>query len=168
MASPSPDLDIEAQTNNSTVTWPEINLESPHSANPQLSTSPEPPVQHTSTSQHHYENAARKITDNSRVERGILTSFFGFTSRDLILVPDEKYGDSSDEFWLMYLTEAEKQDKEVTESWKGDTDGILVFVSLTLHLLCIFSLIFKSHVKDWSVLRHRRCLHHRKLSEPIS
>jgi hypothetical protein len=29
----------------------------------------------------------------------------------------------------MYLTEAEKQDKEVTESWKGDTDGILVFVS---------------------------------------
>ena len=29
----------------------------------------------------------------------------------------------------MYLTEAEKQDAEVTESWKGDTDGILVFVS---------------------------------------
>ena len=68
MASPSPDLDIEAQTNNSTETWPEINLESPPSVNPQLSTTPEPPVQHTSTSQHHYENAARKITDNSRVE----------------------------------------------------------------------------------------------------
>ena len=32
----------------------------------------------------------------------------------------------------MYLTEAEKQDKEVTESWKGDTDGILVFVSPAL------------------------------------
>ena len=31
----------------------------------------------------------------------------------------------------MYLTEAEKQDKEVSESWKGDTDGILVFVSLS-------------------------------------
>ena len=29
----------------------------------------------------------------------------------------------------MYLTEAEKQDKEVTDSWKGDTDGILVFIS---------------------------------------
>ncbi len=29
----------------------------------------------------------------------------------------------------MYLTEAEKQDTEVTESWKGDTEGILVFVS---------------------------------------
>jgi hypothetical protein len=31
----------------------------------------------------------------------------------------------------MYLTEAEKQDKDVIESWKGDTDGILVFVSFT-------------------------------------
>jgi hypothetical protein len=28
----------------------------------------------------------------------------------------------------MYITEAEKEDKEVIESWKGDTDGILVFV----------------------------------------
>ncbi|KAF8269075.1 hypothetical protein EI94DRAFT_1443824, partial [Lactarius quietus] len=32
--------------------------------------------------------------------------------------------------WSMYLTEAEKQDTEVTESWKGDTDGILVFTGL--------------------------------------
>ena len=29
----------------------------------------------------------------------------------------------------MYLAESEKRDKEVIESWKGDTDGILVFVS---------------------------------------
>ena len=29
----------------------------------------------------------------------------------------------------MYLTEAEKQDTEATASWKGDTEGILVFVS---------------------------------------
>jgi hypothetical protein len=43
--------------------------------------------------------------------------------------PDENHGDSSDGLWSMYLTEAEKQDAEVTESWKGDTDGILVFVS---------------------------------------
>jgi hypothetical protein len=47
----------------------------------------------------------------------------------------------------MYLTEAEKQDKEVTESWKGDTDGILVFVSPTPPLLCIFSLISKRMLK---------------------
>jgi hypothetical protein len=36
----------------------------------------------------------------------------------------------------MYLTEAEKQDRDVTESWKGDTEGILVFVS-PLHPLYI-------------------------------
>jgi hypothetical protein len=52
-----------------------------------------------------------------------------FTSRILIPVPGEKYGDSSDAVWSMYLTEAEKQDKDVIERWKGDTDGILVFVS---------------------------------------
>ncbi|KAH9043054.1 hypothetical protein EDB85DRAFT_906141 [Lactarius pseudohatsudake] len=60
----------------------------------------------------------------------------------------EKFGDSSDGLWSMYLTEAEKQDKDVTESWKGDAEGILVFT--------------------WSVLGHRRGLHYRKLSEPIS
>ena len=37
----------------------------------------------------------------------------------------------------MYLTEAEKQDKDVIESWKGDTDGILVFVSFTQS--CVYS-----------------------------
>jgi hypothetical protein len=29
----------------------------------------------------------------------------------------------------MYLTEAEKEDKEITEAWKGEADSILVFVS---------------------------------------
>ncbi|KAI9457984.1 hypothetical protein BJY52DRAFT_1170420, partial [Lactarius psammicola] len=43
---------------------------------------------------------------------------------------DENHGDSSDGLWSIYLTEAEKQDNEVTESWKGDTEGILVFTGL--------------------------------------
>ncbi|KAN0137246.1 hypothetical protein V8E53_004956 [Lactarius tabidus] len=43
---------------------------------------------------------------------------------------DENHGDSSDGLWSMYLTEAEKQDKEMIENWKGDTDGILVFTGL--------------------------------------
>ena len=46
----------------------------------------------------------------------------------------------------MYLTEAEKQDKEVSESWKGDTDGILVFVSLAPPHLCICCLKSKSNL----------------------
>ena len=38
----------------------------------------------------------------------------------------------------MYLAESEKRDKEVIESWKGDTDGILVFVS-PLRSICYLS-----------------------------
>jgi hypothetical protein len=65
----------------------------------------------------------------------------------------------------MYLTEAEKQDNEKIESWKGDTGGILVFVSTIPS--CVYSLT-ETHLEDWSVLRHRRHLHHRKLSEPVA
>ncbi|KAF8269069.1 hypothetical protein EI94DRAFT_1575441, partial [Lactarius quietus] len=57
-------------------------------------------------------------------------SYLSFGSSNLILVLDENHGDCSDGLWSMYLTEAEKQDKEVAESWKGDTDGILVFTGL--------------------------------------
>ncbi|KAI0054831.1 hypothetical protein BV25DRAFT_1779329, partial [Artomyces pyxidatus] len=32
--------------------------------------------------------------------------------------------------WSLYLHEAEKYDKELFESWKGDTEGILVFTGL--------------------------------------
>ena len=35
---------------------------------------------------------------------------------------------------MMYLTEAEKEDKEITESWQGNADGILVFVSARLFI----------------------------------
>ncbi|KAH9032926.1 hypothetical protein EDB84DRAFT_113234 [Lactarius hengduanensis] len=31
---------------------------------------------------------------------------------------------------MLYLAEAEKEDKEITENWKGDTEGILVFTGL--------------------------------------
>jgi hypothetical protein len=55
--------------------------------------------------------------------------FYGFTGRNLIRLPGENYGDPSGRLWMMYLTEAEKEDKEITESWKGDAEGILVFVS---------------------------------------
>jgi hypothetical protein len=34
----------------------------------------------------------------------------------------------------MYLAEAEKEDKELTEAWKGEADSILVFVSFLLTL----------------------------------
>ena len=77
----------------------------------------------------------------------------------------EKYGDSSDAVWSVYLTEAEKEDTKEIESWKGDTGGILVFVSLTPS--CVHSLT-ETHLEDWSVLRHSRHLHHRELSELVA
>lgn len=77
----------------------------------------------------------------------------------------EKYGDSSDAVWSVYLNEAEKEDTKAIESWKGDTGGILVFVSLTpsyVHSLT------ETHLEDWSILCHSRHLHHRKLSELVA
>ncbi|KAH9030935.1 hypothetical protein EDB85DRAFT_1398408 [Lactarius pseudohatsudake] len=104
--------DIEAQTTETQPTSP------PHptnTADPQLPTNadPQPQTTNLNTSQHYNWNPSTQQTaDNSEVQR------------------DGNYGDPSDGLWSMYLTEAEKQDTEVTESWKGDTDGILVFTGL--------------------------------------
>ena len=38
------------------------------------------------------------------------------------------YGDPSSKIWGLYLAQAEKIDKEHTESWTANTDGVLVFV----------------------------------------
>ena len=38
------------------------------------------------------------------------------------------YTDPQDRFWHMYMEEAHVQDKQKTDRWKGDTDGILIFV----------------------------------------
>ncbi|KAI0268953.1 hypothetical protein BGY98DRAFT_324556 [Russula aff. rugulosa BPL654] len=40
------------------------------------------------------------------------------------------YGDPSDKIFSVYLAQADKFDKEQSESWKGDTEGILVFTGL--------------------------------------
>ena len=53
----------------------------------------------------------------------------------------------------MYLDRAEEEDKKMAESWKGDADGILVFVSA--HLLSC-PLLVDSRVTDWSFLRRCR------------
>jgi hypothetical protein len=105
MDSLSLDLDVEAQTatNSATVTQPAV-VPDPL---------PPPPTNTENPNEdHNGKSPAQKITDNSQVQR------------------DENHGDSSDGLWSMYLSEAEKLDGEVTESWKGDTDGILVFTGL--------------------------------------
>ena len=65
-------------------------------------------------------------------------SVYCFTGCILIHVLGENYGDSSGRLWMMYLTEADKEDKDITESWKGDTDGILVFVGTLPSNFCVY------------------------------
>lgn len=43
----------------------------------------------------------------------------------------------------MYLELAEEEDRKVTESWKGDADGMLVFMGLQFTLPPIFLHITK-------------------------
>jgi hypothetical protein len=38
------------------------------------------------------------------------------------------YEDPSDKIWSVYISEAERYDKMLVESWKQDMDGILIFV----------------------------------------
>ena len=52
----------------------------------------------------------------------------------LIHALGDNYGDPSGKLWSMYLAEAEKEDKELTEAWKGEADSILVFVRFFLAL----------------------------------
>ena len=98
----------------------------PETTNP---THPLPPIAAMSpcdTNDHpHTKDPPSQITGN----QGMLISphFCNLYSHSHL--PGGKYGDSSDTVWSMYLTSAEKQDKDITESWKRDTDGIILFVS---------------------------------------
>jgi hypothetical protein len=42
------------------------------------------------------------------------------------------YGDPSAKIWGLYLSQAEKYDKEHSETWSENTNGVLVFVSRIL------------------------------------
>jgi len=61
--------------------------------------------------------------------------------------------DGSGPLFSMYLQLASEEDKKMTESWKGDADGILIFVSR-------HSSSASTHVhpetEDWFILRLRR------------
>ncbi len=43
--------------------------------------------------------------------------------------------DSLNKMWSPYMKEAEEYDKLVTDVWKKDTNGVLIFVSLNPHIL---------------------------------
>ena len=41
---------------------------------------------------------------------------------------ENDFSDGSGALFSMYLERADEEDKKMAESWKGDADGILVFV----------------------------------------
>jgi len=43
---------------------------------------------------------------------------------------ESNFSDGSEPLFSMYLTRARKEDRAMTESWKGYADGMLTFVSL--------------------------------------
>ncbi|KAI9463200.1 hypothetical protein BJY52DRAFT_68922 [Lactarius psammicola] len=50
----------------------------------------------------------------------------------------ENYGDPSGKVWSMYLTEAKKEDDQITKSWTEDTGGYLVFTGLFSAIVTAF------------------------------
>jgi hypothetical protein len=47
---------------------------------------------------------------------------------------ESDFSDGSGSLFSMYLERAEEEDRKSAESWKGDADGILVFVRLCMYL----------------------------------
>ena len=74
--------------------------------------------------------------------------------------------DQVNEMWSEYLKNVDDYDKRLTDGWKDDVNGVLVFVSL--HLLVPVSITVTIWEPDRSFLRHYRILHHRKLQTLIT
>jgi Family of unknown function (DUF6535) len=74
--------------------------------------------------------------------------------------------DLVNEMWAEYLKNVDDYDKRLTDGWKDDANGVLVFVSR--HLLAPVFITVTIRVTDRSFLRNRRILHHRKLQTLIT
>ncbi|KAI0313981.1 hypothetical protein OF83DRAFT_1285860 [Amylostereum chailletii] len=55
---------------------------------------------------------------------------------------EKVYNDPVDRFWALYLADADKKDTEMTDSMKGDTDGILIFKGLFAATVAAFIIEF--------------------------
>ena len=65
--------------------------------------------------------------------------------------------DGSGPLFSMYLKLAEEEDKKMTDNWKGDADGILIFVSR--HSTCPASTRVYLEAEDRFILCRRRGIH---------
>ena len=66
------------------------------------------------------------------------------------------FADESGPVFSMYLKLAGEEDKKMTENWKGDADGILIFVSR--HSTCRASTRVYPEAEDWFILCRRRSI----------
>ena len=73
--------------------------------------------------------------------------------------------DLVNEMWAEYLKNVDDYDRRLTDGWKDDASGVLVFVS---HHLPVPVFITMTIWGDGSFLRNCRILHPRKLSTLIA
>ncbi|KAH8987104.1 hypothetical protein EDB86DRAFT_2951931 [Lactarius hatsudake] len=78
----------------------------------------------------------RQIDDTTEKQRGDNSKTQAST---------ENYGDPSGRLWSMYLTEAKKEDGQITKKWTEDTSGVLVFTGLFSAIVAAF--IMESYKK---------------------
>jgi hypothetical protein len=84
-----------------------------------------------------YDNSSAHIENKDDGHGVSRTPTFGrvmsdLHRRDTSLTNQTPYGDPRSKIWGLYLSQAEKFDKEHSESWTANTDGVLVFVRLTV------------------------------------
>lgn len=78
----------------------------------------------------------RQVDDTTEKQRGDISKTQAST---------ENYGDPSGKLWSMYLTEAKKEDGQITKNWTEDTNGVLVFTGLFSAIVAAF--IMESYKK---------------------
>ncbi|KAF8492533.1 hypothetical protein F5888DRAFT_1637003 [Russula emetica] len=61
--------------------------------------------------------------------------------RDTSLTNQTQYGDPTSKIWGLYLSQAEKFDREHSESWTANTDGVLVFTGLFSAVVATFLVV---------------------------
>ena len=64
----------------------------------------------------------------------------------------------------MYLDEVKEDDKRISDAWKEDSNGILVFVSPN----SLIPPFISDELSDWSFLSNCWRLHHRILQTAVS
>jgi hypothetical protein len=52
------------------------------------------------------------------------------TAYTTIIAPDPSEEAAASKLWAVYVSEAEKYDRSLVESWKSDMEGMLIFASV--------------------------------------